>query len=270
MNAIQFYYSINFYANITQHTRFYYQEVSKAMNDAIDKKIDSITDTVKTNELSGIDRIQKYRDELYTLLKTSSTAATNVGAYNDNVYINHVNYPTDYRTFVALTVTVNGNTTYARETNYNKRGPLLECSFRKPTNKKPYCLEDSTGLLIYKGDSTSISVCKLDYIKHPVEFNMGLESDLISAGVGVLAINTTYIATEESVYNSIKYKIGDEFTTNGVLTTLASGQVILKSKTTTTDLPEKCHDELAKSAAAILLGITGDFNESAFAEKEKS
>lgn len=269
MNAIQFYYAINFYANITQHTRFYFQEVSKAMNDAIKKKTDSITDSDGNEPLQGIDRIQKFRDELYTLLKTANLTITGTSTYNSDIGIRHANYPTDYRTYAALTLTIDGTSTYARDTDYNKRGPLLECPFRGPKNKKPYYLEDATGILIYCGIPTTITGV-LDYIKHPATFNMGLESDLINAGTAVLTINTAYIATEESVYNSVKYKIGDEFTTNGVLTDLTSGQVILKSKTTTCDLPEKCHDEIAKSAAAILLGVTGDFNESAFAEKEKS
>ena len=269
MNAIQFYYTIQFYANITQHSRFYFQEISKAMNDAIEKKIDSITDTADPREISGIDRLQKYRDELYTLIKTSTLTITNVGAYNSDILVKHANYPADYRTFAYLKLTIDNVSTYAREIDYNRLGPMLECSFRKPNNKKPYFLEDATGMKLYMGNATTVTG-SFDYIKHPVTFNMGVESDLINSGVGVLTINTAYIATEVSVYNGIKYQIGDEFTTNGVLTDLTSGQVILKSKTTTTDLPEKCHDELAKSAAAILLGNTSAFENSAFAEKEKS
>lgn len=267
MNAIQFYYAIQFYANITQHSRFYFQEVSKAMNDAIEKKIDSITDTENPRELEGIDRLQVFRDELYTLLKTHTLVITSSGTYNTNIAIKHANYPTDYRTFAALTLTIDGVTTYARETDYNRRGPMLECSFRRPNLKKPYFLEDSTGIKIYTGNATTV-VGTLDYVKHPATFNMGVEQDLINAGVAVLSINTAYIATEVSVHNGIQYQIGDEFN-SGATTTLTSGQVILKSKTTTSDLPEKCHDELAKSAAAILLGNTSAFENSAFAEKEK-
>lgn len=268
MNTVQFNYAIDFYCNITKHSRFFYQEKSKAMNDAIMKKIDSITDTLKQNELNGLDRILKFRDELYTLLKPATLTITNVGAYNEFVNVKHGNYPTDYQTFAALTLTINGNTTYAKDNmDYNNRGPMLDCSFRRPNNKKPYMLEDATGLKIYLGDGT-ISNATLDYIKKPATFNMSVEENLIDAGTGVLAFTTTYIATEVSEYNSIQYQIGDEFTTNGVLSDLTSGQVIKKSLTTTTDLPEKCHDELAKMAAEILLGVTGDFNESAFAEKE--
>lgn len=266
MNAIKVGYAIDLYTNLTHTSRFYNIEKNKAVNDAIMKKIDSITDTINSNQLTGIDRIQKYRDELYTLLKTSTTSPTNVGAYNDDVYINHVNFPTDYQTFAALTLTISNYTTYARETTYNKRGPLLECSFRKPTNKKPYFLEDSTGLIIYKGDSTTISSCKLDYIKQPAEFTMGVESQYINAGAGVLTNATSYIATEESVHNGITYQIGDQFTSAN--TNLTSGQVIKASNTTTIELPEKCHDQIAKMAAEILLGTVSAFDNAAFTEKE--
>jgi hypothetical protein len=96
---------------------------------------------------------------------------------------------------------------------------------------------------------------------------MGDESQYINAGVGVVTIGASYIATELSVQNGVTYQIGTQFTA-AVTTTLASGQVILASNTTTTDMPEKCQDELVKLAASILLGVTSAFENSAFAEKE--
>jgi hypothetical protein len=96
---------------------------------------------------------------------------------------------------------------------------------------------------------------------------MGDESQYINAGAGVVTIGASYIATELSVQNGVTYQIGTQFTA-AVTTTLASGQVILASNTTTTDMPEKCQDELAKLAASILLGVTSAFENSAFAEKE--
>lgn len=268
MNAIQFYYAICVYANITQRSRFYFQEINKAVNDAIMNKLDSILDTDKNKgALNGLDRVQKFRDELYTLIKPSTLTITNVGAYNEFVNVKHAVYPTDYQTFASLTLTIDGNTTYGRnDMSYNTRGPQLDCSFRKPTNKKPFFLEDATGIKIYLGDGT-ISSAILEYIKIPATFYMGNESDLIDSGAGVLTPTTDYIAVEESVYNGITYVPGQPFTT-GASTALTSGQVILASVTTTCDLPQKSHDELAKQAAVILLGVTSAFENSAFTEKE--
>jgi hypothetical protein len=260
--------AIGLYTDYSRNSRFFNTEIDRAVNDAIMKKIDSITDSDKPNELRGIDRIQKFRDELFTLVKTAALTVTNIGAYNDDVYINHANYPTDYQTYVSITTTISGTSTYCRDQmTHNTKGPILECSFLKPSNKKPYMLEDATGFNIYKGTSATMTA-NLEYIKVPATFTMGADTDLINAGAGVLAINTTYIAVDVSVYNAITYREGVEFTTNGALTDLTSGQVIKKSLTTAIELPPKCHEEIAKMAAEILLGVNSDYDGSQFAEKE--
>lgn len=268
MNAIELGYAIDFYTNLTHGSRFYNIEKNKAVYDAMMKKIDSITDTVKQNQLNGIDRIQKFRDELYTLLKKSPTGVTSVGTINDIITEEHILFPTDYLTFAALTLTIAGSTTYARSTTYGERGPLLECSFRKPNNKKPYFLEDTTGLNIYRGIGGTTTVVKLDYVKVPALFNLGLDSQYINFGLGVLTLGDTYIAVEESVHNTITLLPGTQFVAANV--NLTSGQVVLASNTTPCELPVKCHDEIAKMAAGILLGVTSAFESSAFSEKEAS
>ncbi len=268
MNAIQVANKVTFYTNRTKGNRYYFQEINDAVNDAIMKKIDSITNTDNPDRLKGIDRIQVMRDELWTLIKPSVSVPTIIGLYNENVTINHINFPSDYQVFAALTVTIDGIQQYGKDTNYNERGPLLDCSFRRPTNEKVYCLEDKTGLLIYRGVIGSITSASLDYIKIPLDFNMGNEANLINLGTGVLTINTSYIAYEDSVYNGILRQSGTLFSTNGVLTNLTSGQVILASLLTTIELPDKTHNEICKIAASILLGVNDDFEGSAFTEKE--
>jgi hypothetical protein len=270
MNAIQVYYAIGIYANRPQSTRYFFQEVNKAVNDAIRDKMDDIIDGPNPQGVNGIDRIQKFRDDLYTMIKTSASAPTAVTTINSVITENHFNFPTDYQTYVSMTATIDGNTTYVRETDYNRVGPLLECSFRKPNNTKPYFLEDSTGLKLYRGIGGTFSSATLTYIKQPAAFYMGNETDLIDAGTGVLTISTAYIAVEESVYNGVTYIPGAPFTTTALLTDLTSGQVIKSSILTTIELPEKCHDDIAKMAAGILLGVTKDFDSSAFAEKSST
>lgn len=266
MNAIEFSYAIDFYVNRTHSSRFYNVEKNKAVNDAIMKKIDSITDTANEKKLNGINRIQKFRDELFTLMKKSATGVTAVGTINDVITEEHILFPADYQTFAALTLTIAGNTTYARNTTYGERGPMLECSFRRPNNKKPYFLEDVNGLTTYRGIGGSVTVVKLDYVKQPVAFNMGTESQYINAGAGVLTNATSYIATEVSVHNSITYAEGTQFTSAN--TNLTSGQVILASNTTTCELPEKCHDEIAIRSAIILLRSVGEFEAADLLEKQ--
>lgn len=271
MNAIQVYNSVRFYTDRTKGTRYYFQEINQAVNDAIMKKIDSITDTDK-NAQNGIDRLQVMRDELYTLVKseaaTAPTGPTTITTVEGDFNVYHHNFPTDYQVYDRMSIVVGGLTTYAKDTTSNQIGPLLDNSFLKPIDKKVFILEDATGLKLYSAAVDTISSVTLTYIKQPVDFNMGTEANLINAGAGVLTINTSYIAVEDSVYNAIVRPSGTMFSTNGALTDLTSGQVILTSLTTTIELPVKVHDDLAKSAAAILLGITDDYEGSGFVEKE--
>ncbi len=270
MNAIQVYNSVLFYTDRTKGTRYYFQEINKAVNDAIMKKIDSITDTNKKGQ--GIDRLQVMRDELYTLVKTGTPAAptgpTAITTIEGDFNIYHHNFPTDYQTYDRMSLVVGGLTTYAKDTTSNKIGPLLDCSFAKPQDKKVYFLEDSTGLKLYSADVDTISLVTLTYIKQPAEFNMGNELNLINAGTAVLTISTSYTAVEDSVYNAIVRPSGTVFSTNGALTDLTSGQVILTSLTTTIELPIKTHSKICKIAASILLGVTDDYEASGFTEKE--
>lgn len=267
MNPIQFYYAIGVYTNLTQATRFTFQEINKAVNDSIMNKLDSIIDSDKpSGAIFGLDRIQKFRDELYTLIKTSTTVPTVTTTINDIITVNHINYPIDYQSFAALSCTIDGNTTYGRDTNYSEIGPILNDSFRKPNNKKPYFLEDATGLKLYRGIGGTFSSASLTYIKIPATFYMGNETDLIDAGTGVLVSSRSYTAVEESVHNGIVYITGAQFVS--VNTNLTSGQVIPTSVLVDCDLPQKTHDELAKMAASVLLGVTSAFNNSAYVEKE--
>lgn len=270
MNAIQIYSAINVYTNTTQHSRFFFKEIDKAVNDAIKDEMDLTIDNSKSKELAGIDRVEKLRDDLYTMITESTSVPTTTGVINGVITENHFNFPTDYQTYVSMKATIDNVTTYLRETDYNKVGPLLECSFRQPSNKKPYFLEDKTGLKLYRGVNGVFSSATLTYIKQPIPFHMGNETDLIDFGIGVLTINTSYVAVNDSVYNGITYVSGVMFSTNGSLINLTSGQVIPSSVLVNIELPEKCHDNIAKMAANILLGVTGAFENAAFAEKEST
>lgn len=267
MNAIETYNAILAYTDYSRAGRYRFSEVNLAVSDAMDKLIEGITDSDK-GKLTGIDRIQAFRDRLYTLIKPFTSVPTNIGFYNDDIIIDHVNYPSDYRTYDRMNITIGGVSGYVRDTTSNELGPLLDCSFRKPTNNKVYFLEDATGLSLYRGATGVISSSTLTYIKKPLDFNMGDESNVIQQGTGVLALTTSYTVLDNAIYNGVNYISGKVFTTNGVLSDLTSGEVILTSLLVPIELPEKTHSDIAKMAAAILLGQTEDFESSGFAEKE--
>lgn len=266
MNAIETYNLVQFYIDRSRGARYYFSEINSAVNDAIKNTIDDITDTSNLNQLSGIDRLQVFRDELYTLIKTESSVPTVIGFYNSDVLINHINYPLDYRTFVSMSCTIDGSTSYVRDLTYNSKGPVLEDSFLKPTNSKVKFLEDATGFKLYRGTTGTISNASLDYIKQPVAFNMGSEPQLINPGLAVLIPGDSYVAVEDSVVGSTFYPSGAMFTNPSA--DLVSGQVIPSISLVSIELPVKTHADIAKRAAAILSGVVKNFESSGFAEKE--
>ena len=270
MNAIQILERVYLYMDTTRNARFQFIDYNKAVNDAIEKFIiDQFGDEAGKNTYS-FQGNQQVRDNLYTLIKstaptvtTGATITTNYGAYTPN----HIANPSDYFYFISLQTLIGGITGYARPTTYNELLPLLEDSFKQPTNNQPYYLEDATGYTIYRGTTGTLTTATLTYVKTPATYSCGTNEQLIDAGVGVLSLGDTYTCTEVSFYNLVTYQPGDTFTVISQ-TTLTSGQVILSSNTTTCDLPEKVHNDIAKLAAAILSGTVADYNRSAFADKE--
>lgn len=259
MNAIQSKQRIDFYINLTATARFLYAEYNSAVNDVINEfKNQQIGDELGRDP-RNFDWIQQIKDNLYTLIKTATPsvgAPTSVTgkyySYGVSVFTN----PTDYDSFISLQTTVSGVTTYARPTNYNLIGPLVEDSYRRPSNDKPYFYENATGMSLLRGTSGTMT-CTLTYLKVPATFSIGAESNTITTG-GTLTNAITYYALEVSVYAGTTYQIGSTITGNG--STLTSGLVTPTSVTTAIDLPEKVQERICKMAAEKMLRSIGEFD----------
>lgn len=268
MNAIQIDNRIEFYLDSTRNGRFPRTEKSLAVNDAIRKFIDDIFGDIDNKNTYGFQSIQQVRDDLFTLIKVSTITPTTLSPVTTDYgsfIVNHVNDPSDYYEFVALRTLINGISTYVRPASNNNLGPLLEDSFKMPSNKQPYYLDDDTGYQIYRGSTGTLTSAEMTYIKTPAIYSMGADSQLIGPGNN-LTIGLDYIATEVSVNNLVTYQPGQLFNAGAI--SLDSGQVILASNTTTCDLPPKTHEIIAKMAVEILSGAISDFNRAAFTEKE--
>lgn len=242
--------------------------MSTAVNDAIRKFIDDAFGDISNKNSYGFQSIQQVSDDLFTLVKSSTITPTTLPTITTDYSscgVNHVNNPSDYYLLIAIRTLINGISTYARPTTNNALGPLLEDSFKTPSNKQPYYLDDDTGYQIYRSSTGTLTSAELTYIKTPAIFSMGTENQLIGPGNN-LTIGLDYIAIEQSYNNLVTYQPGQLFTAGAI--NLASGQVILASNTTTTDLPAKVHEIIAKMAAEILSGVTSDFNRAQFTEKE--
>lgn len=265
MNAVQSYNRVNFYNDVTRNARFLFSDYNAAFNGEIIRFIDETMGDPLGRTPQNFQSIQQIRDNLFTLITevtpgtiTNGTAVTN--RYYSSIP-SHIDFPDDYYDFVLLMCTIDNYTTYARPTTYNAIGPLLEDSFRHPTNNKPYYNEDSTGLTIWRANSGAIQSAKLTYIKYPTAFSLGTESDLIDGG-GTLNIGSVYIATEQSVEDGITYQVGDTFTAATAL--LTSGQVILESNTSPIPLPDKVHETINKRVSDVMLGVTQAYDPSQF------
>ncbi len=271
MNAIASFNRVNYYNDLTRSSRFPFSEYNIAFNGEILRYIDEMVGDPLGRTPEWFQGNQVVRDNLYTVIATATPAITNGTAVVNKYYSalpSHINMPTDYYTFVLLMCKIDDYTTYARPTTYGALGPLLQDSFRHPTNLKPYYNEDATGLTVWRENSGTFQTATLTYIKYPTAFNMGQESDLIAAGTGVLTIGLDYIATEVSVQGGNTYQIGTQFTA-AVNNNLTSGQVILASKTSPIPLPSKVHETICKRVSDVMLGVTQAYNQSQFVKSKE-
>ncbi len=272
MNAVQTMLRVEFYTDNTRGARWFFSDITKAVQDAIQIYVDQHFGDEEERKPISFQSIQQIRSDLATLIKNSSptitttgTVTTRYGAYTQNHFV----IPTDYYELVAIWPLIDGYTDYSRPMTYNEQGPLLDNSFMKPTNKKTYYNETATGFTVWRGVGGTFPSLTLEYVKEPAAYSIGNESNVINAGAGVLTIGLSYIAIDDSVQNGVTYLGGTQFTA-AVTTTLASGSVILASLTTPIELPAKTHETIAKMAASLLLKLTSDYPKSQAVDTEIS
>ena len=270
MNSVQTLNQVNFYNDVTRNARFSYAEITMAVNDAIYYFIDEQVGDPLHRDPQNLQFTQLIRENLSTLISTSVITPTNGTVITNRYYSSipsAITQPATYYTFLTLMCLIDGYTTYARPTNFNEIGPLLQDSFKHPTNSKPYFNETSTGMTIYRGSGGTFTSATLDFIRLATAFSIGTESNLIAAG-GTLTNALAYLATEISVYNAVTYAIGSTITGTGAA--LTSGQCILNSLTNPIDLPVKTHEEICRRASVILLTNIGNIPQAQAIDSEKN
>ena len=254
-NAIQLQTDIDLYIDRTRNQRYPRQSYDIAVRDAVRLFIEERAGD-KKQRVGGLSykSEQQVSDELFTLQSQQIAAPTADVAL----------YPSDYYFLTSVYATIGGVRTVVLPVNDNRLGMLLKNSFDAPSDIKPYYFQMNTGFQIFHGSGT-ISTVEVNYLIQPSAFTIGNDGQLISAGV-TLTISSVYIATQLSVSAGITYNPGDEFTAS--TTTLTSGQVILKSATVDLNTPLKTRAEIAKQAAAILVGSSQEWNKAKFIQTE--
>lgn len=262
MNAVQSKQRIEFYIDLTRSARFTFQDYNMAVNDSIYEYVSQQAGRSDQRDPQNVQLIQRIRDNLYTLIKTSNPTITNgttlVGQYYSSIPTN-LTLPTDYETYLLLQYTISSITYYARPTSFNELGPLIDDSFNYPTNNMAYYNETTAGLTLWRGSSGTVSSALLTYLKTPNVFSVGQDNQIITSGTTLTNL-ITYYALETCVYNGTTYYMGAVITGTGAA--LTSGTVILVSNTVDIELPPKGQEIVCKMAAQKLLATIGLFQES--------
>ncbi len=270
MNAIATKIRIDYYNDLTRSARFTFAEIAIAVNDAIQQFIDEKIGDEMSQNPENFQWTQQMRDDLSTIIKTASPTISN-GAVVTTRYGSFIpssfTTPTDYYYFVSLSTLIDGFTSYARPITYNELGPLLQDSFKMPTNKLTYYVEANGTYTVWRGPSGTFTSAGLTYLKIPNTYSCGQESQLLTTGA-TLTNALVYYATEVSVYVSVTYQPGDVITGTGAA--LTSGQVILSTNTVPIELPERVQDDICKLASVNLLKVIQLFDSSQAIQSEVS
>lgn len=246
MNAVELFDRLDFYVDRVKSVRYDDTDRATATNIAIAKIVDDRYDNFKKKRSYSFQSIQAIRDELYTIVKTTPAIAP-----VNNIF----SYPADYRHEVAFNIIIDGNEVASHSSSYEEQGELKDYSFANPDKNEPVHNEDENGINIYFNGGGTISTAKLSYIRNPA---IVLVSDtIISQGPAVLTIGQTYyVVTAPMVHNSVTYIVGQTFVAvNTAFTGAGTVELIVNC-----DLPTNMHDEVASTAAQILLGIATNYN----------
>lgn len=219
-----------------------------AINQAITMMVDDRVENIKKQKKYSFQSTQRLRDELYTLVvPTAAFAPTGIT----------LAFPNDYLYLLAINNVINGTRGICRPTTFNEKELVKRNPFKWPTDEKSYYIENSAGWEFIIATGATFSSCELDYMKKPNVVSIGNENDKINAGAAVLTVGQVYMVYDEAVHNSVTYYEGDTFTAANAV--LDSGTVILNSLITSSDMPEKLHEEICRGAGAIMNGTVEDW-----------
>ena len=262
MNIIQMVERIKSYLDVVASARHdwvaYENNIQTAQNQIVNDRIDAVK---KLGQQKGysFQSVQRLRDELYTLVKTNSLIAPT----GDLIPV--ASYPTNLRFIVGVDLLIDAVRYIADPMSYNEKRNVLIDPYKKPQLTEPYrvyYIESDTGLTCYYGDSGTFTASYIDYIKIPVNVNVGVRYGI----AGVFAAGTILIATEPTVYNAVSYDPGELITVVNPVFSITSGEVCVGY--VNSDLPEVLHEEICKIAAGLFGKIIEDYQKGAVIENE--
>ncbi len=229
----------------------------------VDEKYDH---SKQNHNQDSVERFQRVRDELYTLVKATPIGASAIAIANNVIAASEI--PEDYKYLLLMEVVALSSGTPDANTEWTicdpvtldqKRDFLKRNPFRKPKNdglfNRNYYEENISGFLLHS-EISSLNYAKMSYLKEPDETYIGVER---VAGYSPV-IGRSAIATGDVVYSGNSYRRGQMFTLAGA-TTFAGDDVL--TDFTNTDIPITLHEEIAKKAASFILDKSNLFAKAA-------
>lgn len=251
MNIVQLHERVRFWVDIVSSTRFESEDIDNALNAAIDNKVrESYDQNLPLNRSDAFQRTQRIRDELGPLVKSLDGDELSVVGHLISLSASD---ELNFRYLLSLKIQFESASgvigwqpcfpiTYDRK-NIISRNPFRRV--RSTPNTKIYYIEENGSWRIISSITSyyDIDAVEFFYLSNPAIVNYGIEYDedkLFTNG------NVLYVV-EETVYNSVTYKIGSKIIVTGGILSITSGLVVFNY--VDCDLRASAHEEISRRAA---------------------
>lgn len=244
MNIVELHKRIDYHLDRARSPRYSKDRKDAAINIATDIFVRDRYDNVKRKTGYGFQTVQKLRDDLGSLVKSSLLVPAN----------NIITRPDNYRHEVMVRVKINGKWDGSSPTSYDAFNTNQKNRFHKAEIGYVQHLElGGSNVEFYFGSYGNFQEVEYFYLSNPIQVSFGTTA--ITSGSLVVG-NTYYVESGSITHNAIVVNAGSTFVAVGTTYT-GTGVVYL---IVNSELPAHTHEELAKMAASDLAGTTSDRN----------
>jgi hypothetical protein len=263
MNIVQFHERVRFWADVVSSTRFESEDIDNGINIAVDNKWRESYDQNRVmNRSDSFQRVQRIRDELGNLVKLGTKDSEGI-TLADNVI---ESLPDNYGYLLSLEALFDGfGYQPVFPISHNQKSVVSKNPFRRvrtSPSSKCYYYEEDGGIVIQHGYQVDVSNIKLYYLARPGIVNYGIEYDSSHS----FSNGDKVIAVEETVYNGVTYRIGDEILIVNPNLTITSGLVVFNFNDC--DIRDTAHEEISRRGAINCL-ITANQGDKANALRQE-
>jgi len=251
MNIVQLHERVRFWVDIVASTRFESEDIDNAVNIAIDNKVrESYDQNRPMNRSDAFQRVQRVRDELGPLVRkldVDDLELTQEADGDKNLLIFLKSDITNYGWLLSMRMHSSSYSAWypVFPLTHNRKNVVERNPYRKvrrTPQSKSYYYEEASGWIV-RHDCGDVDNIEMYYLATPAIVNYGIEYD----STKVFTINDQVIAVEETVYNTITYKIGEKFTIVVGVLSITSGLIVFSY--IECDVRKTTHEEISRRAA---------------------